>query len=81
MHPDGLATRSNDEDLNISFTPSPDYGGIAKAATGHHFQGSQGELYARKASTMDELREALREAVQAVNEKRGAVVEAVLAKE
>lgn len=34
VHPDGLASTATNEEINISFAPSPDYAGIAKAAAG-----------------------------------------------
>src|SRR5690606_19534230 len=31
VHPDGLGSKATNEEINISFEPSPDYAGIAKA--------------------------------------------------
>lgn len=61
---------SNDE-LNIAFTPTPDYAGIARAAAG-------GELWAGHASSTAELNRLLPLAVQAVLDGRGAVLDAQL---
>ncbi|KAJ5099525.1 hypothetical protein N7532_006526 [Penicillium argentinense] len=36
VHPTGLGSKVNNIDLNISFTPTPDFPGIAKAAAGNH---------------------------------------------
>ncbi len=59
---------SND-DLNISFVPTPDYAGIAKAAAG-------GELYAAIADSVDSLEEILPKAVEAVRSGTPAVIDA-----
>lgn len=36
VHPDGYGSKVSNEDLNISFNPTPDYSGIAKSAAGGH---------------------------------------------
>jgi hypothetical protein len=71
VHPDGEASRATNEDLNISFVPTPDYAGIAKAAAG-------GQLWAGRAGTVDELAKLLPEAVQSVMDGTTAVLEAQL---
>lgn len=71
MHPDGEGSRATNEDLNISFTPTPDYPGIAKAAAGHN-------CWAGVAATADELANLLPEAVKAVQGGKCAVLEAQL---
>ena len=81
VHPDGLGSRSSNRDLHISFDPSPDYPGIAKAAAGKCFGESKEGLYTAKADTAEELERVLAEAVEAVKAGRGAVVEAVLVEE
>lgn len=81
VHPDGLAVKAQDVDLNISIAPAPDYGGIAKAATGHSMKGMDQSIYGCKASTMDELEGALKQGVEAVKEGKSAVVEAILIKD
>ena len=69
VHPEGEGSRASNEDLNISFAPSPDYAGIAKAAAG-------GRLWAGRARTSVELAGKLREAVQSVLGGVGAVLDA-----
>ncbi|KAJ5826332.1 hypothetical protein N7474_003470 [Penicillium riverlandense] len=69
VHPDGDASRATNEDLNISFAPSPDYPGIAKAAAG-------GEIWAGRAATVAELAQKLPEAIQSVLSGKSAVLEA-----
>ncbi|KAI9873507.1 MAG: hypothetical protein M1830_000332 [Pleopsidium flavum] len=71
VHPDGLGSKVSNEELNISFTPTPDYAGIAKAAAGHN-------LWAEHASTAKELNELLPKAVEAVMNGMGAVLDAHL---
>ena len=71
VHPDGLGSKVSNEDLNISFAPTPDYSGIAKAASG-------GVLWAEHASTVEELNELLPKAVEAVKSGRSAVLDAHL---
>lgn len=71
VHPDGEGSRATNEELNISFAPTPDYSGIAKAAAG-------GELWAGRASTVAELSDALPKAVESVLNGKTAVLEAQL---
>jgi hypothetical protein len=71
VHPDGDASRATNEQLNISFAPTPDYSGIAKAAAG-------GEIWASRASTVKALTELLPEAVKSVLNGKTAVLEAQL---
>jgi thiamine pyrophosphate-dependent acetolactate synthase large subunit-like protein len=68
VHPDGEGSKVSNEELNISFSPTPDYAGIAKAAAG-------GELWAGRASTVGELAEKLPQAVQSVLDGKSAVLE------
>ena len=78
VHPIGLASTSPKENLHISFEPSPDYGGIAKAAAGGSFGGVNKGLFTGRAENPRKLKEVLAQAVGAVEEGRGAVVEAVV---
>ena len=71
VHPDGLGSKVSNTELNISFKPTPDYAGIAKAASG-------GEIWAGRAGTVDELKMQLAEAVEAVKGGRSAVLDAHL---
>jgi hypothetical protein len=57
--------------LNISFAPSPDYAGIAKAAAG-------GELFAEKVSKVADLEDVLKRAVDSVLNGTTAVIDAVV---
>ncbi|KAK8217200.1 hypothetical protein M8818_001452 [Zalaria obscura] len=71
VHPDGEGSKVSNEELNISFAPTPDYSGIARAASG-------GKCWAGHAGTVDELNKKLSEAVAAVKEGRCAVLDAHL---
>lgn len=71
VHPHGDGSRASNEDLNISFAPTPDYSGIAKAASG-------GGLWTGCAATVADLARLLPEAVTSVQNGTGAVLEAQL---
>ncbi|KAK0276819.1 hypothetical protein LTR35_010213 [Friedmanniomyces endolithicus] len=71
VHPNGLGSKVDNRALNISFAPTPDYSGIAKAASG-------GECWAGSAGTVEELARLLPEAVEAVKGGRCAVLEGQL---
>jgi acetolactate synthase-1/2/3 large subunit len=68
VHPEGLAAQG--EDISTSFTPTPDYAGIAAAAGGAH---------AERVTTAAEVKPALERAMKAIKEGRAAVIDAVLA--
>nr|OQO16476.1 hypothetical protein B0A51_13962 [Rachicladosporium sp. CCFEE 5018]OQO24825.1 hypothetical protein B0A51_07638 [Rachicladosporium sp. CCFEE 5018] len=71
VHPDGAGSKATNEDLNISFAPTPDYPGIAKAASG-------GKCWTGVAGTVEELAKLLPEARKAVESGVCAVLEAQL---
>ena len=71
VHPDGLGSKVSNEELNISFNPTPDYSGIAKAAGG-------GKLWADCAGSVGELMHLLPRAVQTVLNGTTAVLEVQL---
>jgi len=71
VHPEGEGSKVSNKELNISFAPTPDYAGIAKAAAG-------GDLFAARAGTVDELEKVLEEAVKTVLGGMSAVVDAHL---
>ena len=71
VHPDGEGSKVSNEELNISFAPTPDYSGIAKAASG-------GEIWAGHASTAEELGKLLPEAIKSVLSGKSAVLDAHL---
>jgi len=59
VHPHGLGSQVSNEELNISFTPSPYYPDIAKGASG-------GKCWATRVSDIEELSRLLPEAIAAV---------------
>jgi hypothetical protein len=74
VHPDGPAAAATNDEMNISFDPSPNYAAMAAAAAG----GPAAGLFARKVATVEDFTAAIGEAVRAVEEKKGALLEAVL---
>jgi hypothetical protein len=64
----------SNEELNIAFTPTPDYAGIAGAASCH-------KAWTGEVSTVSELRDLLSGAVESVKEGRSAVLSARLVKQ
>ncbi|KAF9892313.1 hypothetical protein FE257_002090 [Aspergillus nanangensis] len=69
VHPDGLGSKVNNRELNISFEPSPDYSGIARAA-------SDGHIHAVRVSDIGQLDAVLKEAIGIVQGGTSAVVDA-----
>ncbi|KAK0127406.1 hypothetical protein ONS96_006950 [Cadophora gregata f. sp. sojae] len=69
VHPDGLGSKATNAELNIDFSPSPDYAGIAKAATG-------GNLFAKKVENVSNLEDVLTRAVESVKNGTSAVIDA-----
>lgn len=71
VHPDGRGSKVSNEEINISFAPTPDYSGIAKAAAG-------GDVWAGHAANVEELGSLLPKAVESVKSGRTAVLDAHL---
>ncbi|KAK8188058.1 thiamine pyrophosphate enzyme, N-terminal TPP binding domain-containing protein [Phyllosticta capitalensis] len=71
VHPEGEGSKVDNEEINISFAPSPDYAGIARAASG-------GRIWAGRASRVGELETRLDEAVESVLGGTSAVLDAQL---
>ena len=71
VHPEGDGSRATNEELNISFAPTPDYAGIARAASG-------GDIWAGRAATVADLGRLLPEAIKSVQSGITAVLEAQL---
>jgi thiamine pyrophosphate-dependent acetolactate synthase large subunit-like protein len=65
VHPNGVGSRAPPQDLNVTFGPddslNPDYGGIAAAAGG---------AWSRKVRGLEQIEEAMREAVRVVTEEK-----------
>ncbi|KAJ5945725.1 Thiamine pyrophosphate enzyme C-terminal TPP-binding [Penicillium verhagenii] len=66
VHKDGLSSKSNRKDLNLSFEPSPDYPGIATAAGG---------AWGATVRAQSELDPAIKEAMNVVQHGKCAVIE------
>ncbi|KAH0553391.1 hypothetical protein GP486_006542 [Trichoglossum hirsutum] len=78
VHPHGLTASADPQELGLSFTPSPDFAGIARAA-------AAGRLWTRKVGTVVGLKEVLDEAVRVMVDggedgegNAGAVVEVLI---
>lgn len=71
VHPHGEGSKASNEELNISMSPTPDFAGIARAASG-------GKAWARSASTVDDLKVLLPEAVAMVSSGCTAVLDSQL---
>ena len=71
VHPEGEGSKVDNRALNISFAPTPDYSGIAKAASG-------GKCWAGIASTAKDLETLLPQAIGAVKGGVCAVLDANL---
>ena len=64
--------------MNISFFPSPQYSGIALAASGGPGRALGEGLFARTVAGVKALEDTFKEAVRAVEAGRGASIEATL---
>jgi hypothetical protein len=71
VHPDGPASRATNEELNISFAPSPDYAGIAKAA-------SNGVIFGARVDDISEFQSALAGAVESLDRGVSAVLDVAI---
>lgn len=73
VYPDGLGAKAKNDDLNISFQPSPNYAALAAAAA----EGS-GNTSATRVSTVAELRDALEKAGSEVMRGRSVFIEVLM---
>ncbi|KAL3459712.1 thiamine diphosphate-binding protein [Aspergillus heterothallicus] len=71
VHPNGLGSQVSNDELNIAFSPPPDYSGIARAA-------SNNTIFAAKVSEASKLEHVLREAIKQVQSGTTAVIDAVI---
>lgn len=83
MYPDGLNARATDDEMNISFRPSPNYAALAEAATGGC--GSDANrttndwMEGTRVATVGQLRDALSKATQRVQKAgTGMLIEALI---
>lgn len=68
VHPAGYTKSASNKELNISLDPSPDYAGIAKAASG-------GTIWGGRVERVEELEGRLKEAVDVVKGGVSAVLD------
>lgn len=74
MYPDGLSKSASDEEINISFKPSPNYATLAEAAGG-----SDGWIKGWQVKSVRELKDALNLArVRVVEERKGLLIEVAM---
>ncbi|KAK7914150.1 thiamine diphosphate-binding protein [Apiospora marii] len=84
VYPNGLNTSATDDELNISFRPTPNYAALAEAAAGSIGGGSNTEntetwMKGVRVKTVAEFREALKQAnVRVVKEKKGMLIEVLM---
>lgn len=69
VHPDGHGSKADNRELNISFDPSPDYSGIARAA-------SDGHIHAARVKDAADLVPTLQKAIGIVRGGTSAVIDA-----
>lgn len=76
MYPAGLATSASDDELNISFQPTPDYAAIAEAAA----PTKNGDAWMKgvRARTVHDFKVALECAKTRLSEDKAMLIEALL---
>ncbi|PHH81528.1 hypothetical protein CDD83_3555 [Cordyceps sp. RAO-2017] len=74
VHPNGVAAGATNEEMHISFTPTPDYAGIAAAA-------GAGDIQALRVSEAGKLEAVLRDAVARVQGGKTTVVDCRVVKD
>lgn len=79
VYPEGLNKGASDDELNISFEPSPDYARLAEAAAGAMTGDSW--IKGSTVSTVSDFRAALQEATELVGTRKGGMlINAVMAR-
>ena len=85
MYPSGLNKSASDEEINISFRPSPNYAALAEAAAGSEVgwdsadRSDEGWMRGVRVKTVTELRDALRDATLRVGkQKKGMLIEVLM---
>ena len=85
VYPDGLNQRATDDEMNISFRPSPNYAALAEAAAGSQrskvsTRDPDQWMEGVRVDSVASLRKALGKALQRVLEaKKGMLIEALIA--
>lgn len=76
VYPDGLNRTATEDELNISFRPTPDFSALAEAAAGGK---ETGWMEGVRVRTVGEFREAVKRAVGRVGkERKGMFVEVLM---
>jgi hypothetical protein len=84
MYPSGLNKSATDDEINISFLPTPNYAALAEAATGSDStssfgQGPDGWMKGARVRTVRELKETLHLATLRVGrEGKGMLIEVLI---
>ena len=80
VYPHGLNKGASDEELNISFDPSPDYARLAEAAAGA--MSGKSWIKGSTVSTVTEFKDVLAEALEVVGNRRsGMLINAIIARQ
>jgi hypothetical protein len=79
-YPTGLTSQVSDEDVHLSFRPSPNYAALAEAAAGtdHGEANSDAWMKGVRARTVGELRDALEEAKSHLGDGKGMLIEVLI---
>ena len=84
VYPDGLNQEATDEEMNISFRPSPDYAALAEAAAGSQISNASTQdpiqwMEGVRVDSVASLRKELGKVSQRVLEtKKGMLIEALI---
>ena len=78
VYPKGLNKTGSDDELNISFEPSPHYARLAEAAAGSGPAGSRGWIKGVRVMDATGLKTALEDATKFVIQRKGGVLLEVL---
>lgn len=75
MYPDGLTKSASDDEINMSFRPTPDYAGLAEAAAGSE----AGWMKGVRVQTVGDLTEALQNgSSRVIKEGKGVFIDALI---
>ena len=78
VYPDGLNKGASNDEMNISFSPSPNYAVLAEGVTDSHGK-RDGWMKGVQVRTVAELTEALEAGIKRVHgEKKGMLIEALI---
>jgi hypothetical protein len=80
VYPDGLNKDATDDEINISFAPTPNYAMLAEGATGGDFRGQENQwMRGVRVRTVKEFEDAFEVAKERVLEKeKGMLIEILM---